>query len=95
VLENTPSWRNPLEGRSLSIRYPCPWDYQIIGEDEDAIRSVVGETLGAAEYVLTLANRSRKGRYVSLHLTVRVRDESQRTGIFEALRSDVRVRYVL
>ena len=79
----------------LNLSYPCPWDYQVIGEDEDSLRQAVEQVLAGAEHVLTLSNRSAKGRYLSLQLTVTVRDEVERLDLFEALRQHPAVRFVL
>ena len=83
------------EQRRPAIDYPCPWDYQIIGKDEQSLRIAVAGILGNVEYMLTKANLSRKGRYCSLHLTVVVQNEEQRIAIFEDLRRHGDVLYVL
>lgn len=77
------------------IDYPGPWDYQIIGEDEQRVRIAVAGIVGNVEYMLSRANISKKGRYVSLLLTVVVKDEAERLSIFHALRQHADVRYVL
>ena len=79
----------------LHIEYPCRWDYQLIGEDEQRMRIAVAGILGNVDYVLTLANRSRKARYCSLHLSLEVESAERRVGIFEELRRHADVRYVL
>lgn len=84
-----------MDRRDLNLDYPCPWDYHIIGEDEHKLRIAVAGIVGNVEYVLSLANRSKKGRYLSLHLTLEVEDEEHRLRIFEELRQHADVRYVL
>ena len=79
----------------LRIDYPCRWDYQVIGEDEQRMRIAVAGIVGNVEYVLTLAHRSEKARYCSLHLTLQVKSAEQRVAIFEELRRHTDVRYVL
>ena len=81
--------------REPRIDYPCSWDYQLIGEDEQRMRIAVAGVVGNVEYVLTLANRSEKARYCSLHLTLQVASAEQRVAIFEELRRHADVRYVL
>ncbi len=78
----------------LRIDYPCPWDYQIIGSDEQRMRNAVA-LLVEGKYVLTLGNRSKKARYMSLHLTVEVQSEVERLRLFEALRKHDDITYVL
>ncbi len=84
-----------FEGRRPEIEYPCAWDYQIIGMEEQELRIAVTGIVGNVDHVLTLANRSRKGRYCSVHLTIEVADEEHRLALFEALRQHEAVRYVL
>lgn len=77
------------------IDYPCRWDYQVIGEDEQRMRIAVAGIVGNVDYVLTLANRSERARYCSLHLSLEVESAERRVAIFEALRRHADVRYVL
>ena len=84
-----------MDRSELNLTYPCRWDYHVIGEDEHRLRIAVAGVVGNVEYVLSLANRSRRGRYLSLHLTVEVLDEAHRLRIFEELRRHADVRYVL
>lgn len=76
------------------IDYPCPWDYQIIGEDEQRLRGAVAVVL-EDRYVLTLSHRSQRGRYCSMQLTIEVRDEPHRIQVFEALKDHQDILYVL
>jgi hypothetical protein len=84
-----------MDRRDLHLEYPCRWDYHVIGEDEHKLRIAVAGIVGNVAYVLSLANRSRKGRYLSLHLTLEVTDEEHRLRVFEELRQHDDVKYVL
>ena len=84
-----------MERDDLNLTYPCRWDYHVIGEDEQTLRIAVAGVVGNVEYVLSLANRSKRGRYLSMHLTVVVQDEAHRLRLFEELREHADVRYVL
>jgi putative lipoic acid-binding regulatory protein len=77
------------------IDYPCRWDYQVIGEDEQRVRIAVAGIVGNVDYMLTLAHLSKKARYCSLHLSLEVESAERRLAIFEALRRHADVRYVL
>ena len=79
----------------LDIEYPCSWDYRLIGEDEARIRIAVAGIVGNVDFLLTLANRSKKARYVSLQLSLEVASEEERVGIYESLRHHEDIRYVL
>ncbi len=81
--------------RTPDIDYPCWWTYRVIGEDEDSLRSLVGELLGEREHRLELSNRSRGGKYTSLRLRVTVTDEADRKGLFTALSTHAAVKIVL
>ena len=76
------------------VRYPCAWDYTVIGEDEARLRAAVAEVLGG-ERELEPSRRSAKGRYLSFKLTVRVADEAERTRIWTELRGHADVAFVL
>jgi putative lipoic acid-binding regulatory protein len=84
-----------MDRRDLNLTYPCRWDYHVIGEDEHRLRVAVAGIVGNVEYVLSLANRSKRGRYLSLHLTLVVSDEEHRLRLFDELRKHTDVRYVL
>jgi len=84
-----------MERDKPDIDYPTRWDYRIIGEDERRIRIAVAGIVGNVPFVLSLANRSKRARYVSLHLTLEVENESHRLRVFEELRRHEDVRYVL
>ena len=79
----------------LHIDYPCRWDYQVIGEDEQRMRIAVAGIVGNVDYELTLAHISENARYCSLHLSLEVESQERRLSIFEQLRHHADVRYVL
>ena len=79
---------------SPQIDYPCPWDYQIIGEDEQRLRGAVAVVCDD-KYVLTLSHRSKHMRYTSMQLTIEVRDEKHRHKVFEDLKHHDDIIYVL
>ncbi|WP_104697976.1 MULTISPECIES: HP0495 family protein [unclassified Helicobacter] len=66
------------------IKYPCKWEYRIIGDDEDRIKGAVFEVVDK-EYQLSKKNTSAKGNYVSMHLIVEVENEQMRNEIFQKL----------
>ena len=80
--------------RKPEIDYPCTWAYRIIGPDELRMRDAVRQIIGDLEHSLTLGLESAHGKYRSLQLELVVRDEAQRLGIFEALKTHPDVRFV-
>ena len=81
--------------RKPVIEYPCNWDYRVIGEDEHKLRIAVAGIAGNVPYMLTRGNISKKARYLSLQLTIEVRDENERNQLFESLSQHEDVKYVL
>ena len=77
------------------IAYPGPWRYTLIGRGEDALREAVEDVVGGAEHTLASARQSRKGRYSSMHLEVRVRSEAHREAVYRGLQEHPAVRLVL
>ena len=77
------------------IDYPTRWSYRVVGSDESQIRAHIEQCLAGREHELVTARQSRAGRYVSLHLSVVVRDEPDRLGIHQRIGSHDAVRLVL
>lgn len=77
------------------ISYPTRWSYRIVGTSEDAIRTHVQGFLGDVEHELVLRRRSSGKRYVSLNLSLVVRDEAQRLAIYDQIVSHEAIRFVV
>ncbi len=81
--------------RRPEIEYPCPWNFKVIGREEDHMRQAIAEIVGDYAYALTFSNQSRHGKYCSLNLDMVVLDEPHRLTIFEALRHHRSIQIVL
>lgn len=77
------------------LDYPCSWSYRLIGRDEATLRSAVAGVVEADEYRIVPSHKSRTGRYVSMRLTLTVRDEAHRISLFEDLKASRATLYVL
>ena len=77
------------------IAYPCKWLYKIIGSDRALITAGIAELFEGADYQLDESNRSKTGKYISLDLSVEVKDDQQRQEIFDALQEISSVKVVL
>lgn len=77
------------------LSYPRTWVYSIIGTDEARIRAHVHVVLPDRPFLLAPANRSRTGRYVSLHLEVHVKTADDRDDIFRRLRDEDSIQMIL
>ena len=81
--------------REPVINYPCIWSYRIIGQEEHLLRTAVSHLLGDKEYQISFANKSSFGKYLSLNVEVTVHSEKERLDIFERLKNDENVKFVL
>lgn len=93
--DETPRVRLSEVTARLELEYPCHWVYKIIGEDAARLRQAVLQLIEGDAYTVSVSKTSSSGRYVSLNIDVEVRDERERTSIYEALRSHPDVRMVL
>ncbi len=91
------------EQQKPHITYPCPWDYKIIGTDENVLREAVvtcldqalSQAAGEREYELGTSRTSNGGKFVSLKLNLMVLDEAERNGIFSSLAGHPAIRIVI
>ncbi len=77
------------------IQYPCDWGFRIIGTHEKLMRQLVAEIVEELEHTLEPSNTSAAGKYVSLRLSVQVRDEEHRNEIHQRLTAHEAVKMVL
>jgi putative lipoic acid-binding regulatory protein len=77
------------------LEYPRLWEYRLIGENAGRLREIIAQVLGEQEHVIEPGNTSRGGKYVSVSVTVTVRDEAHRNEIFQGLRGHAEVKLVL
>jgi len=62
-----------------TITYPCTWTFRIIGKNPSAIKHAVSTLIPNMDsYSLKPGNTSKKGNYVSWHLTLVVLSEDQK-----------------
>ena len=83
-----------MEG-TPEITYPCDWGFRIIGTHDKLIRQLVEEIAGDLKHSLEESNTSAAGNYISLKLTVEVRDEEHRNEIHKQLTDHEAVKMVL
>jgi len=83
-----------MEGRP-EIRYPCEWEFCIIGMEETHIRALVAATVTEIPFELVQSHTSARGNYVSMKLTLEVRDEAHRNSLYEQLAADEGVKMVM
>lgn len=86
---------DPFQGQRPEIDYPTAWGYRVIGASEEALRALVAEVVADAEHEIHAVQPSRKGAYVSLRMTVTVRDEAHRDAVYQQLMQAEVVKLVL
>ena len=77
------------------IKYPCDWEYRIIGLDEAGLKSAAAEIFGNRKYDLSFANISKTGKYFSFSVKTFVESEEVRNTIYAALAKHPAVKTVL
>ncbi|MDJ0810452.1 MAG: DUF493 domain-containing protein [Desulfobacterales bacterium] len=78
-----------------AINYPCHWAFTLIGTDERAVRAAVARYLEEKDYRLRPSNKSRSGKYISLHLDTEVENEEERNRLFAAFKAMPAIKMVL
>ena len=77
------------------ISYPCEWEYKVIGEDQELIKTVIREACAPVVPVITLSNVSSSGKYYSLNATLQVDDEKTRLKIFDQIQKNSAIKMVI
>jgi len=77
------------------IEYPCLWTYAIIGNDEEELLLVIGETLQGRPHQVSFSRMSSGKKYTAMHLEIQVASQKDRDDLFVAFRAHPKVRYVL
>lgn len=77
------------------IKYPCNWEYKIIGKNQKLLEAVAAEVVNDREYEFVLSKKSKTGKYLSLEIKTKVLDESDRNKIFSDFSNHSDVKLVL
>ena len=77
------------------IDYPCDWNYKIISLNAESAVFAAEDAAKGFKYDIKSSNISKKGKYVSINLTVEVQSEEERNLIFGKLEADEKVIMVL
>lgn len=85
-----------MEGKKkVQINYPCEWSYKIIGENRAKMLLAVDSIIQSDSLLIKESHTSRNGKYSSLEIKVRVRDELERNNYFKLLAEHCEIRMVL
>jgi len=77
------------------IKYPCEWQYKLIGSNYATLSSVVVETLKNRSHSISKSNESSQGKYTSINIVIEVENEDDRNRIFGAFQSHPDIKMVL
>ena len=84
-----------LDQRKPDIRYPCDWEYKVIGADQEKLKTVILAACAPNVPSISLSNVSSKGTYYSLDVVIEVENEERRLAIFEWLQNSPDVKIVI
>ena len=81
--------------QKVKIEYPCQWAYRIIGNDKKSLRKAAAAASGDKKFSLSVSNSSSGGKYHAFRLELIVDDERERLNIFQRLKDDDAIKFVL
>ncbi|MCH2132718.1 MAG: DUF493 domain-containing protein [Phycisphaerales bacterium] len=84
-----------MDGPRLELKYPCEWEYRVIGADEAQLRAAIEGVLGDRPAKVTPGRSSTGGKWVTLVVALEVASEEDRLQLYEALRGHEAVKIVL
>jgi len=65
------------------IEYPTNWGFKLIGRDKDKLLGCIKEAMGEKEYLSSLGNASKTGKFHSYNASCIVESEEERNRIFK------------
>ncbi len=77
------------------IKYPCKWEYKVIGTDVNIILSAIEEASMGLTHDVTPSNISKNGKYFSINFSVEVPNEVVRNLVYEKLSKNPEVKMVI
>jgi putative lipoic acid-binding regulatory protein len=78
-----------------NIKYPCNWEYKIIGKSKEALEKIAAKLINDRDYDIKLSQKSKSGKYISLEVKIEVLDESDRNKIFSDFSNHPEIKMVL
>ena len=79
----------------IELAYPCTWTYKLIGYEKEAIQKAIHDVILKREHSLEHSNKRKTGKYISMNLDLVIKNEDERTFIFEALKAHQNIKMVL
>lgn len=75
------------------IKYPRGWSFRVIGLNKEDMERDIKLIMAQRKY--TLEESNKKGKYLSLNLSITVGSEAERNSVFNALKNTDSVTMVL
>jgi len=66
-----------------NIEYPTKWGFKLIGRDKEALLNCIKEAMGEKEYLCSLGNVSKTGKFHTYNASCTVDTEEERNRIFK------------
>lgn len=73
-----------------AIEYPIFWEYRVIVDRDFDLKGRVEELLKGMKFKLNFSNISKNGNYKSYSLSVFVKSQDERLGLFSSLKKIVK-----
>lgn len=84
-----------LDDKKVVIKYPCNWNYKVIGRCEVKLTEAIKSITLNRECKITPSNVSKNGKYKSLNSDILVFSDEDRLEIFEFFKTHKDVVMVL
>lgn len=84
-----------INNKTPKISYPTHWQYKLIIQKKDDIKTIADTVLAGKEYTLEPSKKSKKGTYSSFDLQTLVTSEDERKALFDKFKAHPSIKFVL
>lgn len=81
--------------KELELEYPCDWEYKLIVQQGLNVSQIVKNIVDTREFSLKNSKNSKNGKYESFTLKLLVHSDDDRKTLYETLRADKDIKFVL
>ena len=81
--------------KELGLKYPYNWEYKLITDSSDNLKSSIKDLLGNRNYNLLFSKKSKNGKYDSYILSLTVHSDEDRKNIYESLKKDTNIKTII
>jgi putative lipoic acid-binding regulatory protein len=87
--------KDDICSKEISIEYPCSWRYKLIVIAKSDIKTITKRVLKNREHTINFSHESKNGGYKSYNLDILVFNGKDREELFEALKADSDIKFIL